>query len=250
MDLGLLGSAALVTGGNRGIGLATARVLAREGARVALLGRSSEALDSAAKTIGEETVTVVADTTDDAAVRRAVDDAAAKLQRLDVVVNCAAPRATGGQRRGLAGLDEDNFLYQLDVKALGYLRVVRAALPHLLTVGGGAVVNISGMNARMTGTIVGSVRNIAVVALSKNLADELGPLGVSVTCVHPGFTVTERNASDKDYLAKAASTNTLGKSITAEEVAEVVAFLASPRGRITNGAVITVDGGRPGPIWT
>ncbi|MQW74586.1 SDR family oxidoreductase [Nocardioides sp. dk4132] len=249
VDLGLRGSAALVTGGNRGIGLATARALVAEGARVALLGRDTEALAVARETLGPETVTVVADTTDDAQVRRAVDAAAGQLGRLDVVVNAAAPRATGAQPTGLAGLDEADFLRQVDTKALGYLRVVRAALPHLLAAGGGSVVNISGMNARSTGAIAGSVRNIAVVALSKNLADELGPHGISVVCVHPGLTVTERNADDPEYAAKAAGLNALGRAISAEEVADVVAFLASPRGRVANGSVVTVDGGRPGAIW-
>nr|WP_253945716.1 SDR family oxidoreductase [Nocardioides sp. zg-DK7169] len=248
--MGLRGSAALVTGGNRGIGLATARVLVAEGASVALLGRDADTLAAARTELGPQAVTVAADTTDDAQVRRAVDAAAEQLGRLDVVVNAAAPRATGTQPTGLAGLDEEDFLRQLDTKALGYLRVVRAALPHLLAHGdGGAVVNISGMNARSTGPIAGSVRNIAVVALSKNLADELGPQGISVVCVHPGLTVTERNADDPAYAAKTAGLNALGRAVSAAEVADVVAFLASPRGRVANGAVVTADGGRPGAIW-
>lgn len=249
MDLGLAGSTALVTGGSRGIGRAVATALAREGARVALLGRDVDALAAAAATI-DGAVTVTADTTDDAQVRAAVDEAATALGRLDVVVNCAAPRATGPKQPGLAALDDDDFLHQLDTKALGYLRVVRAALPHLRAAGGGAIVNVSGMNARMTSNITGSVRNIAVVALTKNLADELGAEGISVSCVHPGLTVTERTEGDEAYAAKAAAGNALGRPVTAAEVAEVITFLASPRGRITNGAVVTADGGRPGPIWT
>jgi len=248
MDLGLAGSTALVTGGSRGIGLAVARALVGEGASVALLGRDTGALAAAADSLGPGTVTVSADTTDDAAVRSAVDEAAAALGGLSVVVNAAAPRATPGQVPGLGGLRDDDFLLQLDTKALGYLRVVRAAVPHLLAAGGGAVVNISGMNARATGSIAGSVRNIAVVALSKNLADELGPQGIAVTCVHPGLTVTERNTGDEEYAA-AASANAIGRPVTADDVAALVAFLASPRGALANGAVVTADGGRPGVIW-
>jgi NAD(P)-dependent dehydrogenase (short-subunit alcohol dehydrogenase family) len=248
MDLGLAGAGALVTGGSRGIGLAVARSLTAEGARVALLGRDSEALAAAAATVGPGTVTVRADTTDDAQVRAAVDEAAAALGSLQVVVNCAAPRATPGQVAGLAGLVDEDFLLQLDTKALGYLRVVRAAVPHLQAAGGGRVVNVSGMNARATGSIAGSVRNIAVVALSKNLADELGPSGIAVTCVHPGLTVTERNEGDADYAA-AAARNALGVAVTAADVAALVTFLASPRGALANGAVVTADGGRAGVIW-
>jgi NAD(P)-dependent dehydrogenase (short-subunit alcohol dehydrogenase family) len=247
MDLGLTDAAALVTGGSRGIGLEVARSLAAEGARVALLGRDVDALSRASELVGPGTLTVVADTTDDAAVRASVEQVAGELGGLDVVVNAAAPRAAGGQPTGLAGLDDEDFLRQLDTKALGYARVVRAAAPYLVD-GGGRVVNISGMNARATGSITGSVRNIAVVAISKNLADELGPQGVSVTCVHPGLTVTERVAGDPAY-AEQASRNGIGRPVTAEDVAEFVTFLASPRAAIANGAVITLDGGRPGPIW-
>lgn len=247
MDLGLAGQAALVTGGGSGIGLAVAVALAGEGTRVALLGRDPETLARAAGQVGPGTVVVRGDTTDDEQVRAAVDEAVAALGRLDVVVNCAASRAAPDQAAGLAGLDDADFLHQLDTKALGYLRVVRAAAPHL-EAGGGRVVNVSGMNARATGSITGSVRNIAVVALSKNLADELGPRGISVACVHPGLTITERTAHD-EALVVLASSNALKRPVTGAEVADVVTFLASPRGAVTNGAVITVDGGRPGPIW-
>ncbi|MEI5673149.1 MULTISPECIES: SDR family NAD(P)-dependent oxidoreductase [unclassified Nocardioides] len=247
MDLGLDGARALVTGGSRGIGLAVGRALAAEGARVALLGRDASALSAAADAVGPGTVVVRADTTDDAAVRTAVDAAVAALGGLDVVVNAAAPRASQPPAPGLAGLDDDDFLQQVDTKALGYARVVRAAAPYLLD-GGGRVVNISGMNARATGNLTGSVRNIAVVAITKNLADELGPQGVTVACVHPGLTVTERVAGDPAYLEQAAR-NGLGRPVTADDVAAAVTFLASPYGAVANGAVIPLDGGRPGPIW-
>ena len=247
MDLGLDGARALVTGGSRGIGLAVARALAAEGARVVLLGRDEEALAAAAAAVGPGTTTVRADTTDDAAVRGAVETAARTLGGLDVVVNAAAPRAQAPSAPGLAGLDDTDFLQQVDTKALGYARVVRAAAPYLLD-GGGRVVNVSGMNARSTGNVTGSVRNIAVVAITKNLADELGPQGVTVTCVHPGLTVTERVADDPAFLEQAAR-NGLGRAVTADDVAAAVTFLASPLGAVANGAVIPLDGGRPGPIW-
>lgn len=247
MDLGLASTSALVTGGSRGIGLAVARALAAEGTRVALLGRDEDTLAAAVASI-DGSLAVRADTTDDAQVRAAVDEAVAGLGGLDIVVNCAAPRATAAATPGLAGLDDEDFLRQVDTKALGYLRVVRAAVPHL-EARGGRIVNISGMNARSTGSITGSVRNIAVVALTKNLADDLAPRGITVTCVHPGLTVTERTEGDEDYAEKSSALNALGRTITAEEVADVIGFLASPKAAITNGAVITLDGGRPGGLW-
>ncbi|WP_110207254.1 SDR family NAD(P)-dependent oxidoreductase [Nocardioides daejeonensis] len=246
MDLRLTGHAALVTGGNRGIGKAIASALVGEGVSVVLLGRDDESLRAAQMEVGARG-TVRADTTDDGQVRAAVDAAVALLGRLDIVVNCAAPRSLPGQVKGLAGLDDDDLLRNVDTKVLGYLRVVRAATPHLRE-RGGAVVNISGINARTTGSIAGSIRNIGVVALTKNLADELGADGIAVSCVHPGMTITERNAHDAGATNTAAG-NALGRAVNAAEVADLVAFLASPRGRITNGAIITADGGRPGTIW-
>lgn len=246
MDLGLAGLGALVTGGNRGIGKAVAAALVQEGAAVVLLGRDPDSLASVVAEVGAAGF-VVADTTDDDAVRAAVDAAVAQVGRLDVVVNCAAPRALPDQVPGLAGLVDDDLLRHVDTKVLGYARVARAAAPYLRRAGG-AIVNVSGMNARSTGSIAGSVRNISVVALTKNLADDLGPDGISVTCVHPGLTLPDPQQADPEAVDVAAR-NALGRAITAAEVADLIVFLASPRARPVNGAVITADGGRPGGIW-
>jgi NAD(P)-dependent dehydrogenase (short-subunit alcohol dehydrogenase family) len=120
---------------------------------------------------------------------------------------------------------------------------------------------ISGLAARGSGDFVASARNVGVAALSKNLADELGPLGVNVTVVHPGATVTERTA---DTLARRAATagvsveevrrradagTSIGRVVTAEEVAWVVTFLASPLSVAMNGDPVVVGGGAPGPIF-
>ncbi|WP_182378240.1 SDR family oxidoreductase [Nocardioides sp. WS12] len=246
MDLELNGSGALVTGGNRGIGRAVAVALIREGASVVILGRDEETLAATAAEIGAAGF-VAADTTDDGAVRQAVAEAADLLGRLDVVVNCAAPRALPDQVPGLAGLVDEDLLRHVDTKVLGYARVARAAAPYLRRAGG-AIVNVSGMNARSTGSIAGSVRNISVVALTKNLADDLGSDGIAVTCVHPGLTLADPHQGDAG-LVDVAARNALGRPITAAEVADLIVFLASPRGRPANGAVITADGGRPGGIW-
>ncbi|GAB7002843.1 SDR family oxidoreductase [Nocardioides sp. AN3] len=242
MDLGLSGQAALVTGGSRGLGKATARALIAEGARVAILARDAERVRATAEEVGAYAVT--ADTRDDDAVRRAVDEVAAHFGRLDAVINAAAQPASS-----VTGPADDpaNILEQVDTKALGYLRVARAAVPHLRAAGGGRIVNIAGMNARATGTVMGSIRNIAVVALAKNLADELGRDNIAVTVVHPGLTGTERDFTDAQRAASQA--NALGRTIDADEVAAIVAFLASPRGMVANGAVVTADGGRVGSIW-
>jgi NAD(P)-dependent dehydrogenase (short-subunit alcohol dehydrogenase family) len=247
MDLGLRGARALVTGGSHGIGLAVAKALASEGASIALLSRDEGRLAAAAAQVGPNTVRTAADTADDSAVRSAVESAASSLDGLDVVVNAAAARARTSSAPPLAALDDDDFLRHMDTKALGYVRVVRAAAPYLLD-GGGRIVNIGGMNARTTGSITGSVRNIAVAAITKNLADELGPQGVTATCVHPGLVVTADVAGDPTFLERARR-NGIGQPVTANDVAAVVTFLASPLAAVANGAVVTLDGGQPGPIW-
>jgi NAD(P)-dependent dehydrogenase (short-subunit alcohol dehydrogenase family) len=242
MDLGLAGHVALVTGGSKGLGKATARALLAEGARVAILARDADTLRATADEIGAYPVS--ADTRDDDAVVRAVEEVAAHFGRLDVVVNAAAQPASGVPG---GGDDPAGILEQVDTKALGYLRVARAAVPHLRAAGGGRIVNIAGMNARSTGTVMGSVRNIAVVAVAKNLADELGRDNIAVTVVHPGITRTERELSDA--LEEGGRANALGRMVDADEVAAIATFLASPRAMAANGAVVTADGGRIGSIW-
>jgi len=122
-------------------------------------------------------------------------------------------------------------------------------------------VNISGLAARHTGSITGSVRNVAVAAMTKNLADELGPRGINVTVVHPGMTRTERTPQALAAMASARGTDpasleaaiaggvSIGRMVTAEEVADVVAFLASPRSVALNGDPVVAGGGARGPIF-
>src|SRR4029079_2941138 len=117
-----------------------------------------------------------------------------------------------------------------------YLRTAREVAPHMIKQKWGRIINVSGLGARHTGTTVGSIRNVGVVALTKNLADELGPSGISVLCVHPGLTRTEATAGVLERGAKAqgispaecekamAGRNVLKKLITAEEVAYVCTF--------------------------
>ena len=137
---------------------------------------------------------------------------------------------------------------------------MREAAPHLTANGWGRIINISGLAARITGSVVGSIRNVSVAALTKNLADELGPRGVNVTVVHPGLTRTEATsrvvgaraaasgASEADIEQRMANSNSIRKLIDAEEIAWVVAFLASPRSIAINGDAIVCGGGQPGTI--
>jgi len=263
MDLQLQGKRALVTGGSRGIGLACARQLAREGCAVALAGRDAAALEAAVAAIeaeGGRAIMVEIDTSQDASVRTAVEAVVAGLGGIDILVNAAAKVAGQSAPPKLAEITDALFWDDVNVKVMGYLRCAREVAPYMIAEGWGRIVNISGLAARQTGSAIGSIRNVAVAALSKNLADELGPKGINVTTVHPGLTRTEktgplvaRRAQEQgrtpaEIEAGMAASNTLGRLVTAGEVADVVAFLASPRSVAINGDAIACGGGTKGAI--
>jgi len=195
MDLLLTGKRAIVTGGSRGIGLAVARALAVEGCDVALVARDKIALEAARESVaavsGRTVLAVSADTGDDQSVADMAAAVAGEFGGVDILVNAAA-RPNTGAVVGIDGFDAAEFSEQVNVKVLGYLRCIRAVVPFMRANGWGRIVNISGLAARSTGAITGTVRNVAVAALTKNLADELGRDGINVTVVHPGVTVTEK----------------------------------------------------------
>ncbi|HWR86592.1 MAG TPA: SDR family oxidoreductase [Rhodoglobus sp.] len=246
MDLQLTGKRAIVSGGSSGIGLAIAKALVAEGATVALAARNPERLDAARASSGAA-LAVPTDTTDDASVRAMVDRVVAAFGGVDILVNTAAKPATGGAPTALAELDDDEIALDLDTKVLGYLRTARAAAPHMTARGWGRIVNVAGLNARTAAIPAASMRNAAVVALTKNLADQLGPAGVNATVVHPGITVTERTPAD---VATGPAGNVIRRLVTAQELADVVVFLCSPRSVAITGDVIAAGGGQPGPVFS
>ena len=264
MDLHLNGKRALVTGGSKGIGRAIARQLALEGADVVIAARNADDLALAAKSLSEETgriiVGLTVDTHDDGSVKALTDGAVAALGGLDILVNAAAMPGGQAPPPKLAEITGSTFWEDVDVKVMGYLRTAREAAPHMIGNGWGRIINVSGLAARQTGSIIGSIRNVAVAALTKNLADELGPKGVNVTVVHPGLTRTEKTAPRVTALAthsgdseaqvekRMAANVTVGRIIEASEVADIVAFLASPRSVAINGDAIACGGGAKGAI--
>jgi NAD(P)-dependent dehydrogenase (short-subunit alcohol dehydrogenase family) len=263
MDLELSGKRALVTGGSSGIGRAIARQLALEGAGVALAARDAARLESAAADLTAETgrpvVSVTLDTRDGASVIAAVARTVELLGGLDILVNAAAEVAFGLPPK-LGEITEAAFWTDVDVKVLGYLRMAQQAAPHMVAAGWGRIINISGLNARQAGSIIGSIRNVSVAALTKNLADELGPKGINVTVVHPGLTRTEalpamlaRRAaasglSPAEVEAQLAAGISIGRIVDAAEVAHVVAFLASPKSVAITEDAVAAGGGARGPI--
>ena len=258
MDLQLNGKTAIVTGGSKGIGKAIAHTLAAEGADVAILARNQATLDAAAEELRAATgriVPISCDTGSTESVNTAVERAVAELGSLHILVNNAAQPGGAPPRPGIENLPDDNFTQQMNVKVLGYARCARAAVPHMKAAGWGRIVNVSGLAARQTGNAIGSMRNVAVSALTKNLADELGHFGINVTCVHPGLTWTEfmeqnmqrqaesRGETLEQARERMAKGNAVERIITPEDIASVVAFLASPLSIAITGDSIAAGGG-------
>ncbi|MSQ27236.1 MAG: SDR family NAD(P)-dependent oxidoreductase [Dehalococcoidia bacterium] len=259
MDLQLAGKTALITGGSRGLGKASARVLAREGVDVVLVARTLEPLQTAAAELSAETgrrvIAIPADTTDDDAVKAMASQALAAFGHIDILVNSAAEVSGFAVPPKLDGINNDNFWNDMNTKVMGYIRVARELAPNMKERRWGRIINISGLGARNSGNILGSIRNVAVTALTKNLADELGPFGINVTVVHPGTTRTEKRMETSAIMAQQrgvtieeieagiASGNSLKRMIDATEIADIVAFLASPRSIAITGDVIAAGGG-------
>jgi NAD(P)-dependent dehydrogenase (short-subunit alcohol dehydrogenase family) len=267
MDLELKGKRALVTGGSRGIGKAVARALAQEGVDVALLARNPQTLAEAASELsaesGRKVVGVSADTTRDAQTHAAIAEAVRLLGGpIDILVNAAAEPAGFAAPPKLAEITGDYFQAEMDTKVMGYIRCSREVVAGMKAQGWGRIVHISGLAARQTGNTVGSMRNIALAALAKNMADELGPHGINVTVLHPGLTRTERTAplvaaraaaqgiAESAVEAQMAAGNSIQHLVDASEVAHVVAFLCSPKSRAINGDAIAAGGGAPRAIHT
>ncbi|MBV9509833.1 MAG: SDR family oxidoreductase [Caulobacteraceae bacterium] len=247
MDLELTSKRAIVTGASRGIGKAIALALAQEGVDVALAARTPEPLEAAARAIaeasGRRAVAIPADTGDDSSVRALVEQAAKALGGVDILVNNAAIPGGAGPAAHVADLSLQALLTDVNIKVAGYLRLAQAVAPHLIENGWGRIINIGGLAARSTGQYIASIRNAAVSSLTKNLADELGPFGVTAVAIHPGATRTERTTPEQEKAFSGA--NSVRRLIDASDIAWLVAVLASPRSIAINGETIAAGGGTP-----
>jgi 3-oxoacyl-[acyl-carrier protein] reductase len=255
MDLGLRGKAALVTGSSRGLGRAIALELAREGCRLGLCARGKEALDeteSAVRAVGVDVVAVVADLATESGVEAAVQATQAAFGGIDILVN-----NVGGSTG--ASFDETpvaEWQRALDWNLMSAVRASRLVVPTMRARGGGAIVNIASIYGREWG---GSyvrrptymAAKAAEIAMSKALALELAPHGIRVNSVAPGSILfpgggwERRQREDPDGIAAFLEADLpLGRFGRAEEVARVVAFLASEAASLVVGACLNVDGGQ------
>ncbi len=263
MQLGLEGKTAIVVGGSRGIGKAIATGLAREGVDVAIIARSRDQLETTARELQAETARKVVPLVADVTVRQQVDSAVTKaadlLGKLNILVNSGSV-PVGKAGGSIESIVDDDFLDDFNVKYLGALRCARAAIPHLVDQRWGRIINISGNSARIAGNLSAGARNTPLVHLTKTLAGQLGRYGITVNCIHPGATRTERTpgvlakrarelgippveVEQRDYAHDSPSGNSIGRMVEATEIADCAVFLASDRASAITGGVVMVDGG-------
>jgi len=245
VELGLSGRVCVVTGSTAGIGRETARLLAAEGARVVTSGRGG------APGVGE-VLHVAGDLGSAGGPERVVEEAVRELGRLDVLVNNVG---VARQARFEEVADEEWEAYwQLNV--MSYVRAIRAALPHLRSGGGGAIVNVASTAAKRpsTGMPHYSVTKAAVLSLSRLVADLYAKDGIRCNAVTPGPTATgawldeggladQQGGERDDVLRKVGAGRPLGRLAEPEEIAAVIAFLCSERASYVTGAAWSADGG-------
>jgi len=265
MELGLQGKHAVVTGGSRGIGKAIARELAREGVDLAIVSRSMEQLAATARELEAETgrrvIPLAADVTSKEQVDRQVAQAAERLGGLHILVNSGSlPGGSATATGPIETVIDEDLLHDFDVKYMGALRCARAAIPYLKEQGWGRIINVSGTNARNAGNLSGGARNFSLFHFTKTLAVQLGRYGITVNCIHPGITRTERTPSllatraaelrmtpeeveRRDFAIGSPSANAIGRMVDASEIAYLAVFLASDKAWAITGELVVATGG-------
>ncbi len=235
---------ALVTGGSRGIGAAIVKRLARAGAHVALtyVSKPDQANDTvqAAQALGVKALAIQADSADAGAVVAAVERTVRELGGIDILVNNAGIMV-------IAPID-DYRLEDLDRMLAVNVRAVfvatQAAVKHMQA--GGRIINIASCNAErmpFAGGSVYAMSKAALVGLVKGLARDLGPRGITINNVHPGPTDTEMNPATGAFAKLLLQVTALPRYATGDEIASLVAYLASPEAAYVTGASLSIDGG-------
>jgi len=257
VDLGLRGKVALVTAASKGIGLGTARVLAREGMKVAISSRNSESLERArslvAKESGAEALAITADMTVRDDLERLVETASKKLGGVDVLVyNTGPPKAGTFAELTYADWEEATRLLLLSAVTL-----TQAVVPHMQSRKWGRLIYLTSLTLKqpIPNLVLSNTVRLAVAGLSKSLSRELATFGITSNGIIQGYVRTDRMSHLVEERASKTGTSVeeaykemtksipLGRYGEAEEVGNLVAFIASERGAYLNGGMFTIDGG-------
>jgi 3-oxoacyl-[acyl-carrier protein] reductase len=256
MDFELRGRVALVTGGSRGIGKATALALAEQGVDVAICGRTKETLDETLaeiKTHGVRAWAFEADVSRLEDIQRFVREASDAAGHVDILINNAVTSLS-------APFDEqtdEDWQYHINVKLMAYIRCAREVLPFMRKKKWGRIVNIGGMTARITAPlrVTNGIVNAGVSNFTKSLSGQVGAQNITVNCVHPGFTATERMMGNFDRRARDAGVGRddiaaetiaaipMGRLVDPKDLAATVLYFCSPLADMVTGQSIAVDGG-------
>ena len=240
----LAGKVALVTGGSRGIGAAIAKRLARDGAAVAITYTSApqkaEAVVASIEEGGGRALAIRADSGDAEAVQRAVEETVAAFQRLDILVNNAAvaPMAP------VSEFKIEDFDRTVAVNVRGVFVASQAASRHMTE--GGRIITIGSVNGDRMPFVGGSVyamSKAAVAGLTRGLARDLGPRGITVNVVQPGPVDTDMNPAEGPFAESLKALMSLPRYGHPDEIAGLVAYLAGPESGFVTGASLTIDGG-------
>lgn len=257
MDLQLNGKTAVVAASSKGLGYATAKILAEEGANVVISGRNAESLSAAEqslRTITENVLAVQCDVTDEAQVQTMIDQTVARFGGIDIVVTNAGGPPAGS----FATTPLDAYQKAFDLTLMSTITLIHTALPHLLNSSAPSILTITSVSVKepITNLLLSNVIRPGVIGLTKSLANELGRDGVRVNSILPGYTRTERmvyltqKQAEKSGMTPEEVVQVRAQSVPMkrmgepEEFGKVAAFLVSPAASYVTGTMVLVDGGR------
>jgi NAD(P)-dependent dehydrogenase (short-subunit alcohol dehydrogenase family) len=254
MDLGLQGKRVVITGGSKGIGLACAKAFLAEGAVVVITSRSADNLANAVEQLaaGARLTTLAADMIDPDATRQMVDRVESEQGPIDVLVTSAG----AARRTPPDELTPAAWRAAMDAKYFSYIHPIDAVIKRMAARKRGTIVNIIGAGGKVAGPthLAGGAANAALMLVTAGLANAYGHAGIRVNAVNPGLTLTERlqegmaaearltGLTTAELMQRATARSPLGRIARADEIADVVVFLASEKASYVSGAIVSMDG--------